>query len=156
MLYYKDDAELTNCKFCEHDRYKVVRVGRKMTRQALRKMWYFPLVPRLQRLYSSEQTAAHMRWHHEHRREEKFVAHPSDAEAWLKFDESNPSWSIFGWVRSVQQYAQDLFLLACDSDSVQPPTFHVHEKRVFVPERVNPWAVQPKKEDRCVPQAFDR
>ncbi|KAI9074357.1 hypothetical protein K1719_043651 [Acacia pycnantha] len=38
MLYYKDDAEMTDCKFCGHDRYKVVRNGRKTTRQALSKM----------------------------------------------------------------------------------------------------------------------
>jgi Transposase family tnp2/Domain of unknown function (DUF4218)/Transposase-associated domain len=94
MLYYKDDAELTNCKFCGHDRYKVVGKGRKKTRHALSKMWYFPLVPRLTRLYASEQTASHMRWHREHRRDENFVTHPSDAEAWLKFDEANPFFAM--------------------------------------------------------------
>ena len=94
MLYYKDDADCTNCKFCEHDRYKIVRNGRKMTLHALSKMWYFPLIPRLQRLYSSEQTAAHMRWHWKHHRDEKFVTHPSDAEAWLSFDEVNPLFAV--------------------------------------------------------------
>ncbi|KAI9087420.1 hypothetical protein K1719_030560 [Acacia pycnantha] len=94
MLYYKDDAELTSCKFCGDDRYIVVGKGKKMTRHALSKMWYFPLVPRLRRLYASEQTAAHMRWHREHRRDENFVTHPSDAEAWRKFDEANPFFAM--------------------------------------------------------------
>ena len=39
MLYYKDDAERTICKFCGHDKYKVVRNRKKMTFQALSKMF---------------------------------------------------------------------------------------------------------------------
>lgn len=35
-------------------------------------MWYFPLIPRLQRLYFSLQTTREMRWHCEHPRENGF------------------------------------------------------------------------------------
>ncbi|XP_061373828.1 uncharacterized protein LOC133316129 [Gastrolobium bilobum] len=90
MLYYKENADRTNCEFCKHDRYNIVRNGKNTSRKVFSKMWYFPLVPRLQRLYSSEQTAGHMRWHREHHRDDKFVTHPSDAEAWMHFDEENP------------------------------------------------------------------
>ncbi|KAI9118811.1 hypothetical protein K1719_010256 [Acacia pycnantha] len=39
-------------------------------------------------------SSAHMRWHREHRRDENFVTHPSDAEAWRKFDEANPFFAM--------------------------------------------------------------
>ncbi|XP_061371827.1 uncharacterized protein LOC133314366 [Gastrolobium bilobum] len=93
MLYYGDYIKRTKCEFCKHDRYKVVRDGRKTTREAYNKMWYFLLVPRLKRLYASEQIACHMRWHRELCRDEKYVTHPSDAEAWVHFDEANPSFA---------------------------------------------------------------
>ncbi|XP_059295324.1 uncharacterized protein LOC132048635 [Lycium ferocissimum] len=66
MLYWADDEHLTSCKFCGYQRYKR-RVGsRKRKLVPYKKMYYFPLIPRLQRLYASHATAADMRWHHEH------------------------------------------------------------------------------------------
>lgn len=53
-------------------------------------MWYFPLVPRLQRLYSSVQTAGEMTWHRDKPRENGSLSHPSDAEARKHFDEKWP------------------------------------------------------------------
>nr|GEX34953.1 hypothetical protein [Tanacetum cinerariifolium] len=50
-------------------------------------MHYLPLIPRLQRLYMSKETAQHMTWHHEHKREPGVLSHPSDGEAWKKFDQ---------------------------------------------------------------------
>ncbi|XP_061348406.1 uncharacterized protein LOC133293820 [Gastrolobium bilobum] len=89
MLFYKEYAQLNTCKFCKEDRYTDVMKDGKVKAKPLKKMWYFPLVPRLQRLYSSEQTASQMRWHREHERNINSLTHPSDAEAWLHFDEKN-------------------------------------------------------------------
>ncbi|XP_049388507.1 uncharacterized protein LOC125852871 [Solanum stenotomum] len=56
-------------------------------------MYYFPLTPRLQRLYTSKATASHMRWHAEHEVEEGVMHHCSDAPAWKHFDKKHPSFS---------------------------------------------------------------
>ena len=56
-------------------------------------MYYFPLSPRLQRLYASEATAAHMRWHDEHQQDDGTMCHPSDSEAWKHFNRTHPSFS---------------------------------------------------------------
>ena len=56
-------------------------------------MVYFPLAPRLQRLYASPATAAHMRWHAEHHQEDDMMRHCSDSEEWKKFDKAHPSFS---------------------------------------------------------------
>src|SRR5436305_1129175 len=60
MLYYKDDTHLEKCKFYTAPRYKITQ---KKERKALKKMWYFPLGSRLQRLFASETTATNMTWH---------------------------------------------------------------------------------------------
>jgi len=56
-------------------------------------MWYFPLIPRLKRLYSSMAIAPHMRWYAENRRDPSILSHPSDGEAWKHFDRMHPKFS---------------------------------------------------------------
>ncbi|XP_057995012.1 uncharacterized protein LOC131175302 [Hevea brasiliensis] len=53
-------------------------------------MYYFPLTPRLQRLYASKATAAKMRWHAEHNMEDDVMCHSSDSEAWKHFNRTHP------------------------------------------------------------------
>ena len=49
MIYYHpDDKNLRNCKICGEDRYKHVIRNGKSKEIPLKKMWYFPLIPRLQ------------------------------------------------------------------------------------------------------------
>ena len=53
---------------------------------------YLPFIPRIQRLYLNEETAKQMTWHKKGTRFEDEtrqlkMGHPSDGEAWKKFDE---------------------------------------------------------------------
>ena len=57
-------------------------------------MYYFPLTPRLQRLYASKATANDMRWHKEHNTEEGVMRHCSDSPAWKHFDQIHPSFAV--------------------------------------------------------------
>lgn len=89
MLFYKDDAALENCKFCNQARYKeVTNVKRKKV--PVKSMHYLPLIPRLKRLYASMSSAPHMRWHYEHKRPPGVLCHPSDGEAWKHVDRVFP------------------------------------------------------------------
>ncbi|XP_058784647.1 uncharacterized protein LOC131659476 [Vicia villosa] len=91
MIYYHPhDKHLRKCKIFGEDRYKHVIRNGKSKEIPLKKIWYFPFIPRLQRLYSSMQTASQMRWHHENVREPGYLSHSSDGEAWKHFDESYP------------------------------------------------------------------
>ena len=58
-----------------------------------KKMHYFPITPRLQRLYASNATANEMRWHSEHQMEDGKMCHLSDAAAWKHFDGQFPNFS---------------------------------------------------------------
>ncbi|CAK8533967.1 unnamed protein product [Lathyrus sativus] len=96
MLYYKEDINLNECKFCNEPRYKtcILRKRKRNSKDVPRKrLHYLPLIPRLQRLYASARSVEHMRWHYEHRREEGVLCHPSDGEAWKHFDQVYPAFS---------------------------------------------------------------
>ncbi|KAH0647784.1 hypothetical protein KY285_033032 [Solanum tuberosum] len=61
---------------------------KKIPHKALR---YFPLKPRLQRLFMSSKTSVDMRWHKEkHLDEENVLRHPADSEEWKEFDKNHP------------------------------------------------------------------
>ena len=57
-------------------------------------MYYFPLTPRLQRLYASKTTANDMRWHKEQNTEEGVMRHCLDSPAWKHFDQIHPSFAV--------------------------------------------------------------
>jgi hypothetical protein len=80
MLYYLENAEMTECMTCGHSRYKP-RTGRGKTLVAYKKLRYFPITPRLQRLFMSLRTAEHMTWHQAHHAVDGVMVHPSDGEA---------------------------------------------------------------------------
>ena len=73
-----NDEHLISCTFCGHDRYKRHVGSRKRKLIPYKKMYYFPLIPRLKRLYASNATTVEMRWHHEHTKEDGLMRYPSD------------------------------------------------------------------------------
>ena len=96
MCYWKYDIHRRECKFCGHDRYmhgKKVGKNKQKKEIALKKMYYFPITPRLQRLYASKRTAEHMRWHAESELEDGIMNHPRDGEAWQHFNRAFPDFA---------------------------------------------------------------
>ncbi|XP_052181209.1 uncharacterized protein LOC127794273 [Diospyros lotus] len=93
MIFWGDDSDLTVCKFCHENRYKQVDQADSSKRQKTcvpyKKMHYFPLTPRLLRLYASNSTAAEMRWHADHVVEDGVMRHPSDSPAWIHFNQTH-------------------------------------------------------------------
>ncbi|KAL9689926.1 hypothetical protein QQ045_010317 [Rhodiola kirilowii] len=61
-LFYKDFKNLEHCPMCNESRYLDGDVDRRIPRKVVR---YFPLTPRLQRLYMSPHIAKMMQWHRE-------------------------------------------------------------------------------------------
>ena len=92
MLYYLENAEMTECMTCRHSRYKP-RTGRGKTLVAYKKLWYFLITPRLQRLFMSRRTAEHMTWHQTHDVVDGVMVHPSDGEAWKRFNSVHTDFS---------------------------------------------------------------
>ena len=89
----KEYEGLDNCPKCGETRWKqskeVHDVGsscgskKRVPRKILR---YFPLIPRLQRIYMSETRASYMRWHKEELVVDGKMRHPADSKAWKHVD----------------------------------------------------------------------
>ncbi|XP_004513291.1 uncharacterized protein [Cicer arietinum] len=88
MLYYKDDNKLSECKICHSPRFIPRRTGMgKYKDVPAKRIFYFPIIPRLQRLYASTEYAAEMRWHHENKKSSNVLRIPSNGKAWKHFDD---------------------------------------------------------------------
>lgn len=81
MLYWKEDENRESCKVCKLSRWKedkrtgepmVGKCGKKTPAKTLR---YFPLKPRLQRLFMSSKTASLMSWHSDRKVDANLASH---------------------------------------------------------------------------------
>ncbi|XP_058006754.1 uncharacterized protein LOC131182125 [Hevea brasiliensis] len=89
ILYWKEYEHLDTClnPMCRAPRWKYgLGKCKKIAQKVVR---YFPLKPRLQRLFMSKEIAKDMRWHKEKRVNDDVIRHPADAEAWKEFDKEN-------------------------------------------------------------------
>ena len=85
--------ELMSCNFCNQSRFKPANSNRKQKLVPWNRMYYFPITPRLQRLYSSNVMSFHMRWHNEHEQTDGVMNHPLDVVAWKRFDDIHPDFA---------------------------------------------------------------
>ena len=58
----------------------------RCTKKPAKVLRYFPLIPRLRRLYSSSKIASLMRWHHEGRTKDGMLRHPANSLVWKAFN----------------------------------------------------------------------
>jgi len=101
MLYWKGHENDSFCYVCGAPRWienpqvdsevENPKVMHKVSAKILR---YFPLIPRLQRLFMCAKTAELMRWHEEGRMKDGKLRHPADADAWMEFDHRYPDFSF--------------------------------------------------------------
>ena len=93
MLFYKDFSEDLECKYCGASRFKPLsRKQRKKIPQ--KRLFYLPITPRLQRLYTSMRSAKHMQWHHHRSIRSETVCHPVDGKAWQYFNHCYPDFAV--------------------------------------------------------------
>ncbi|XP_047339912.1 uncharacterized protein LOC124943454 [Impatiens glandulifera] len=85
MLFWKDDKDLECCKVCGYSRWKIdestLAPRKKVNGKNIpnKVLLYFPLTPRLQRLYMCSKTAPSMRWHKDTRVDDEVLRHPADS-----------------------------------------------------------------------------
>ncbi|XP_052118636.1 uncharacterized protein LOC110280298 [Arachis duranensis] len=97
MLYTGSDHDLSRCKRCGASRWKqktrknsIVKINAVVKKngkpQAAKVLRYFPLIPRLQRLFMSSKTAMDKLWHKRGTNSDGYLRHPRDGEGWKSFD----------------------------------------------------------------------
>ncbi|GKA47033.1 hypothetical protein Tco_0739916 [Tanacetum coccineum] len=83
LLYWKNDKDLTECRTCGTSRWKVDNKTKKVYKNIPAKvMWYFPIIPRLQRLFKIESISEDLIWHATRRIIDGVLRHPADSQAW--------------------------------------------------------------------------
>ncbi|XP_073133910.1 uncharacterized protein [Henckelia pumila] len=97
MIYWGKNEKEQACKVCNLSRWKnlqklpnkSLRGGKKrlQLKAPAKVFWYFPLKPRLQRLFMSSRTTENMLWHSKKRVVDGNLRHPADSLAWKTFDE---------------------------------------------------------------------
>lgn len=97
MLYWKDDNSGKNeCDVCEMSRWTKESSNpssKKKKRKAAKILRYFPIKPRLQRLYMCSKIVKEMRWHNDECKNDGFMRHPADTPAWKYLDKKYPSFA---------------------------------------------------------------
>ncbi|GKF78683.1 hypothetical protein Tco_0234251, partial [Tanacetum coccineum] len=88
LFWGKKNKDEQICPTCKASRWKNKdTTGKKVPNKVLR---YFPLIPRLKRMYGSLHTAKHMTWHATGKcTEDGKMGHPVDGKAWKEFDKNN-------------------------------------------------------------------
>ncbi|KAI3450391.1 hypothetical protein Pfo_007056 [Paulownia fortunei] len=85
ILFWNDHEGKDTCPMCKELRYKVNEANKKKLPQKV--LRYFPLKPRLKRLFLSKHMVKDMRLHKEKRVEiDGVLRYPTDAESWKEFD----------------------------------------------------------------------
>ena len=56
-------------------------------------VWYFPIIPRLKRLYANKKQAKLMLWHSKRKKDDGVVKHITDGRHWKAIDDEFPNFS---------------------------------------------------------------
>ncbi|KAL5573309.1 hypothetical protein UlMin_022906 [Ulmus minor] len=100
-LFWKENSLKDTCPVCSESRWKLQsgkRSGKKVPHKVLR---YFPVGPRLKRLFATLKIAKLMRWHSTGKSKDNDVMwHPVDGKSWQEFDKRHPQ--FVGDVRNVR------------------------------------------------------
>ncbi|XP_066396736.1 uncharacterized protein [Miscanthus floridulus] len=89
ILFRGEHADDKYCPKCKASRYIELESGdgrKTQTKVGAKILRYLPFIPRIQRLFMSEESAKQMTWHKTGRRYTDKMIHPSDGESWKSFD----------------------------------------------------------------------
>ena len=101
-ILYRDEYEkLDACPVCDEKRYKIRQNdpgdidGEPSKKKVPAKvMWYFPIMPRLKRLFRNKDHAKLMRWHKEECKQDQLLRHPADGSQWRNVDREFPDFDM--------------------------------------------------------------
>ncbi|XP_022032165.1 uncharacterized protein LOC110933243 [Helianthus annuus] len=96
MLYRNEFENEHKCFRCNASRYKRKKetdeVDDDVTKNGppAKMLWYFPIIPRLKRLFSNEKEAKLLRWHSDERVNDGKLRHVADSPQWRNIDNMYP------------------------------------------------------------------
>ncbi|CAN1161920.1 hypothetical protein LINPERHAP2_LOCUS24198 [Linum perenne] len=94
MLYWGDTIDDQSCAVCKESRFKtpkpIIQGNSSVTQQRKpqpnKVFRYFPLIPRLKRLFMTSKSVNDMIWHSTEQTTDDILRHPRDSKSWKHFD----------------------------------------------------------------------
>ena len=97
ILYWREHEENDNCPTCGLSRWKPINPAKpRAVRLPWKKLRYFLITPRLQRMYSVPWIAESMTWHANASLvpNDSIMRHPVDSSCWKQVDRKNPHFAF--------------------------------------------------------------
>ncbi|XP_075504466.1 uncharacterized protein LOC142541901 [Primulina tabacum] len=93
-LFRKELQDLDSCLKCGSSRWKIDKVTTKVCKRIPEKVLrYFPVIPRLKRMFKSKKKAEELIWHSKHKSQDHMMRHPVDSVAWDTIDHKWPDFA---------------------------------------------------------------
>ncbi|CAA7020270.1 unnamed protein product [Microthlaspi erraticum] len=93
-LFRKKLKKAKVCLKCKTSRWKTnMHTGEIKKGVPQKVLRYFPIIPRLKRMFRSEQTAMESRWHFSNKRTDRKMRHPVESVTWMSMNDKFPSFA---------------------------------------------------------------
>ncbi|XP_028078309.1 uncharacterized protein LOC114280176 [Camellia sinensis] len=93
ILYRKKYKDATPCPTCGTSRWKLKKNSTEIRKDVpVKVLWYFPSIPRFQRMFQSAKIAKDLTWHAHERDYDDTMCHPANSLSWKLVDHK---WSDF-------------------------------------------------------------
>jgi len=93
-LFRKKLKKLDSCPKCKASRWKINQhtgeIKKGVPQKVLR---YFPIIPRLKRMFRSEEMARNLRWHSTNQSSDGKLRHPVDCVTWKQMNDKYPTFA---------------------------------------------------------------
>ncbi|CAA7056517.1 unnamed protein product, partial [Microthlaspi erraticum] len=93
-LFRKKYKKLEKCPKCKASRWKTnIHNGEEKKGVPQKVLRYFPIIPRLKRMFRSEEMAKDLRWHYSNKSDDGKLRHPVDSVTWDQMNERYPAFA---------------------------------------------------------------
>ncbi|XP_023636237.1 uncharacterized protein LOC111830036 isoform X1 [Capsella rubella] len=92
-LFRNKYKKLNNCPKCKASRWKMKHTGEVKNGVPQKVLRYFPIIPRLKRMFRSEEMAKDLRWHFTNKSTDGKSRHPVDSVTWDQINANYPSFA---------------------------------------------------------------
>ncbi|XP_075481115.1 uncharacterized protein LOC142521824 [Primulina tabacum] len=90
ILYRKEYANLISCPTCGISMWKFGQKNTVREGVSAKVLWYFPPIPRFQRMFRNKEISKDLTWHADKRLRDGYLRHPVDAPSWKLVDRKWP------------------------------------------------------------------
>ncbi|XP_075499222.1 uncharacterized protein LOC142537603 [Primulina tabacum] len=110
ILYRKEYEEFANCPSCRTSRWKLGNKSKVKEGIPAKVLWYFPSIPRFQRMFRNKAISKELTWHTNKRIRDGYLRHPADSPSWKLVDRMWPDFA----------YEPKNLRLAISADGINP------------------------------------